>query len=69
MSKFTEVLEDSKKTTVAEKIKQRLDEQSYKDFQEALANPAVSAPAIQRALRALGITTSAMTIQRMRDEQ
>lgn len=68
MSKFTEVLEDSKKTTIAEKIRQKLDEQSYKDFQEAMADRSVSAPAIQRALKALGISTSVMTIQRMREE-
>ena len=69
MSKFTEVLEESKKTTVADRIKQTLDDKSYEDFQGALANPAVSAAAIQRALKALGVTTSVMTIQRMRDEQ
>lgn len=69
MSKFTEVLEESKKTTVAEKIKNQLDDKSYEDFQAALANPGISAAAIQRALKALGVTTSAMTIQRMREEQ
>jgi hypothetical protein len=69
MSRFTEVLEQSKRTSVAEKIKTQLDEKSYEDFQAALADNGVSAPAIQRALKALGVTTSVMTIQRMRDEQ
>ena len=69
MSKFAQILEESKRTTVAEKIKSQLDDKSYEDFQAALANPAVSAAAIQRALKALGVTTSVMTIQRMRDEQ
>ena len=69
MSKFTEVLEESKKTTIADKIKSQLDESSYEDFKAALVNPGISAAAIQRALKALGVTTSAMTIQRMREEQ
>ena len=67
MSKFTEVLEESKKQTFSDKVKEQLDEDSYKDFVSALNNPAVSCAAIQRALKSLGVTTSAMTIQRMRD--
>lgn len=66
MSKFQKALSTKSTPTAEERIKATLDDDSYKDFMEAMKNPAVSAGAIHRALRDLGVEISAMTIQRWR---
>ena len=66
MSKFQKALSTKRTPSAEEKIKATLDDDSYKDFMEAMKNPAVSAGAIHRALRDLGVEISAMTIQRWR---
>lgn len=65
-SKFGSILEKSTTKTVSQRIKETLDEESYKDFQEALSNPAVTSTAIQRALKSMGLDVHPMSIQRMR---
>jgi len=69
MSRFTEVLEEPKKVPLSQRLQEELDEESYKDFLSALENPKISAPAIQRALAAMGIHTSTMTILRLRGDK
>jgi hypothetical protein len=66
MSKFKDVLKNSEKLGVQERIKAGLDEQSYKDFLDAVNNPNVKAAAIARALKELGIDVAVISIQRMR---
>ena len=61
MSKSTK-----RNVTAEDKIKDCLDEESYKDFLEALNSNTISAAAIARALKDLGVELSAMTVQRMR---
>ena len=68
MSKFTEVLVARRPIPAEEKIKSTLDDASYKDFQEAMLDPTISAAAITRALKDLGVEISAMTIQRWRQK-
>ena len=67
MSKFAQELA---KSTVQEglvqKIEKALDKESFKDFQEALANKNISNVAIVRSLKSLGISVSENTIRRWR---
>jgi hypothetical protein len=66
MSKFSEVLSVKKFSTLQEKIKEALDEESYKDFLEAMKNPAITAPSIARALKDFGIEISPTSLARWR---
>ena len=68
MSKFTEALSTKRTPSVQEKIKATLDPESHKDFMSAMDDPGLSAAAIQRALKDLGIEVSVMTIQRWRQK-
>lgn len=68
MSQFSKALEAKKLPSAEEKIKTKLDDASYKDFMEAMGNPALSAGAIHRALRDLGVEISVMTLQRWRQK-
>lgn len=68
MSKFTEVLSTKQHVSVEDKIKNALDEESYKDFMNAMGNQGVSAAAICRALKDLGVEVSVMSIQRWRQK-
>ena len=68
MSKFTEVLSTKQVVSVQDKIKAALDEESYKDFIDAMNSPAISAAAICRALKDLGVEVSVMSIQRWRQK-
>lgn len=68
MSKFAKALSTKQNPSAEEKIKATLDEDSYKDFIEAMANPGISAGAIHRALKDLGVEISAMTVQRWRQK-
>ena len=67
MSKFAQELA---KSTVQEglvqKIEKALDKESFKDFQEALANKNISNVSIVRSLKSLGISVSENTIRRWR---
>ncbi len=66
MSKFSEVLSVKKFSTLQEKIKETLDEESYNDFIEAMNNPAIGAPSIARALKDFGIEISSASLGRWR---
>jgi hypothetical protein len=68
MSKFAKALSTKYQPSAEQKIKTTLDDDSYKDFMAAMANPAVSAGAIHKALRDLGVEISVMTIQRWRQK-
>ena len=68
MSQFAKALSAKRLPSAEEKIKAKLDDASYKDFMEAMKNPALSAGAIHRALRDLGVEVSVMTIQRWRQK-
>lgn len=68
MSKFTEALSTKRTPSAQEKIKAALDPESYKDFMSAMDDPGLSAAAIQRALKDLGVEISVMTIQRWRQK-
>ncbi len=68
MSKFTEVLSTKQYVPAQDKIKNALDEESYNDFLEAMKNPVITAAAICRALKDLGVEVSAMSIQRWRQK-
>jgi uncharacterized protein (DUF1778 family) len=68
MSKFTEVLSTKQYVPAQDKIKNVLDPDSYKDFMEAMDNPGITAAAICRALKDLGVEVSAMSIQRWRQK-
>jgi hypothetical protein len=68
MSKFTEVLSTKQHLSVEDKIKNSLDEDSYKDFMEAMKSPGITAAAICRALKDLGVEVSVMSIQRWRQK-
>lgn len=68
MSKFTEVLSTKQYVPAQEKIKNALDEDSYNDFMEAMNNPGITAAAIHRALRDLGVEVSVMSLQRWRQK-
>lgn len=68
MSKFNSELHKHTRTNLKSGIKDLLDEESYKDFQEALANRFISASAIVSALKSLGIEVSENTIRRWRNE-
>jgi hypothetical protein len=68
MSKFTEVLSTKQNVPAQDKIKNALDEESYNDFLEAMKNPGITAAAICRALKDLGVEVSVMSIQRWRQK-
>jgi hypothetical protein len=68
MAKFGEALNKTKVVGVRERIKQGLDPESFKEWEQAMKNQEISSAAIQKALRTLGVTVSAMSIQRMRNE-
>lgn len=69
MAKFGEALTKTKVLGVRERIKQGLDPESFKEWEQAMKNQEISSAAIQKALRTLGVSVSAMSIQRMRNEQ
>jgi len=66
MSKFAKALSTKHQPSAEEKIKIALDDDSYKDFMEAMKSPGISSGAIHKALRDLGVEISVMTIQRWR---
>lgn len=66
MSKFKEVLKNSEKLGVKERIRAGLDDQSYEDFMKAIENPDIKIAAIARALKELGIDVAVVSLQRMR---
>jgi len=68
MSKFKEALSIKRTPSAQEKIKATLDPDSYKDFMSAMDDPGLSAGAIHRALKDLGVEISVMTIQRWRQK-
>ncbi len=68
MSKFAKALSTKNTPSAEDRIKAQLDDESHKDFMEAMKNPAISASAIHRALRDLGVEISVMTIQRWRQK-
>lgn len=69
MSKFTQVLKNSSKPGVGERIKNGLDDQSYADFQKAIKDPDIKVAAIGRALKELGVEVAVISLQRMRTKQ
>jgi hypothetical protein len=68
MSKFAKALSTKHQPSAEEKIKIALDDDSYKDFMEAMKSPGISSGAIHKALRDLGVEISVMTIQRWRQK-
>ena len=68
MSKFGKALSEKRNLSVGEKIKSTLDDESYKDFMEAIDNPTISAGAIHRALKDLGVEISVPTVQRLKQK-
>jgi uncharacterized protein (DUF1778 family) len=68
MSKFTEVLSTRQHLPAQDRVKNALDKESYEDFMEAMNNPAISAAAIGRALKDLGVEVSTMSLQRWRQK-
>lgn len=68
MSKFAKALSTRKNPSVQERIRAVLDDESHNDFLEAMDNPAVSASAIHRALKDLGVDISAISIQRLKQK-
>lgn len=66
MSKFNEALSDRRFVGVEQRIREALDEESYKDFQEAIKDLTISSGSICKALRNLGVEVSDVSIQRMR---
>jgi hypothetical protein len=69
MSKFGQELTKHRKASIKEGIKEFLDEESYKDFQEALTNRLVPASSIVVALKTFGVEVSENTIRRWRNGQ
>jgi hypothetical protein len=68
MSKFTDTLVAATRLPVMDKIKSGLDEESFNDFEVALANQAISCAAINRALKNLGVEVSVNSLQRLRNQ-
>lgn len=68
MSKFGSELHKHARINLKNGIKHLLDDESYNDFQEALANRFVSASAIVAALKSFNIEVSENTIRRWRNE-
>jgi hypothetical protein len=68
MSQFSNELGKYRKTNLREEIKGLLDEESYKDFQDALSNRFVSVTAIMAALKTFNVEVSENTIRRWRNE-
>ena len=68
MSKFAKALAAKRIPSAQEKIKAVLDDESYKDFLEAMDNPGMVAGSIHRALRDLGVDVSTSTIQRLKQK-
>ena len=68
MSKFAKALSTKHQPSAEEKIRIVLDDDSYKDFMEAMKSPGISSGAIHKALRDLGVEISVMTIQRWRQK-
>jgi hypothetical protein len=68
MTKFGEALNKTKVLGVKDRIKETLDPESYKEWEAAMKNSQISSAAIQKALKSLGVSVSAMSIQRMRGE-
>lgn len=69
MSKFATELTKNRKASIKEGIKEFLDEESYKDFQDALSNKLVPASSIVVALKTFGVEVSENTIRRWRNGQ
>jgi ribosome maturation factor RimP len=69
VSKFGSFLKKSATKTVSERIKESLDQESYEDYKKAMLDPAVSSPAIQRALKNMGVEVHVVSIQRMRKKE
>jgi uncharacterized protein (DUF1778 family) len=68
MSKFAKALAAKRIPSAQEKIRTVLDDESYKDFLEAMDNPEMQASSIHRALKDLGVDISAITIQRLKQK-
>jgi|TARA_B110000211_G_C13810084_1_gene434499 hypothetical protein len=66
MSKFSDTLVTSTVLPVVDRVKSKLDKESFNDFEQAMANHAISSAAIQRALTNLGVEVSVNSIQRLR---
>lgn len=66
MSKFSDTLVTSTVLPIVDRVKSKLDEESFNDFEQAMANHAISSAAIQRALTNLGVEVSVNSIQRLR---
>ena len=67
MSKFAqELVKSTTQEGLIEKIEQTLDKESFKDFQEALANKQIPSLAIAKTLKTLGVSVSENTIRRWR---
>lgn len=68
MSKFKEELSKYKTQSIKETIVSSLDEQSYKDFLEAIKDRTVAASTITIVLNNLGVEVSENTVRRWRRE-
>jgi hypothetical protein len=67
MSKFAqELVKSTTQEGLIDKVEQALDKESFKDFQEALANRQITNVAIVRTLKSLGVSVSENTIRRWR---
>jgi hypothetical protein len=66
MSKFSDTLVTSTVLPIMDRVKSKLDEESFNDFEQAMTNHAISSAAIQRALTNLGVEVSVNSIQRLR---
>ena len=66
MSKFSDTLVASTVMPIADRVKSKLDKESFNDFEQAMANHAISLAAIYRALKNLGVEVSVNSIQRLR---
>lgn len=68
MSKFQLELDKHYRGQLRTNIKTMLDEESYKDFEQALKSPTVTAVAIVQALKSFGIEVSENTVRRWKKE-
>jgi hypothetical protein len=66
MSKFSDTLVTSTVLPIMDRVKSKLDEESFNDFEQAMTNHSISSAAIQRALTNLGVEVSVNSIQRLR---
>lgn len=67
MSKFSTELEKTKhKTTLRDLFREKMDDESYKDFEQALSDRSISVISIINALKAFEIEVSENTVRRWR---